>query len=333
MRSQYSLAILISIFLFSVFVLAMLALFLRPSTIIFGATVSPHYADELGVNVEDVLRDAHQQLGIRHFRIPVHWWRYEPFENEFNFSELDNLISYADESGLHITLAIGQKVPRWPECFTPSWAEDYSQPDYELALLNFTQQVIARYADSPSVRRWQVENEAFFPFGECRELKPDFVELEYKIARSVLMNRAIQTTTSGEQAFWASGALRADIVGASLYRTVASPGLGYLSFPHTPLWYRAQATLVSLVGAKPIISELQIEPWGVHEIDKNSEKFTKIAVDAFPVERIEEQVYFARATGMRDIYFWGIEWWYLIRQRGDVNGWNKIAEIVDKYGH
>lgn len=331
MRQKNDLLKWLLIFIISVISFSLMALFIRPSGIVLGTTISPHYAEELGLNARDILIDAHRQLGMRHFRIPVHWWRYEHYEGEFNFSELDELLDYADNNNLHITLAVGQKVPRWPECFDPFWVEDYSQADYEVALMNFLQQVLARYADRPSIRRWQVENEAYFPFGECRKLRPEFVQLEKNVVRSVVPNRMIQTTVSGEQSFWAMSALRADIVGASLYRTVASPGIGHLTFPHIPFWYRAQATLTRLIGSRVIISELQAEPWGVHSIDRDQDNFTQVALEAFPASRLREQVYFAKATGIREIYLWGIEWWYLLKVKGESALWNEVGDLIDDY--
>lgn len=333
MMKKYNFSIWFWLFLLALTIISIsfLALFIRNKDISFGATLSPHYSEELGFEVEEILRMAYFELGLRNFRIPVHWWRYEAFEGDYKFEELDSIIKFAEDHGLHITLAIGQKVPRWPECFSPDWTDEYSQQDFELAKIEFLKQVLARYSDSKAIRRWQVENEPYFPFGECRQIRPEFVKLQKDIVRSIITDRPIQSTTSGEQAIWALKAGQADIVGASLYRTVSNPVIGYFTFPHSPLWYRAQATLVSLIGARPIISELQAEPWGVYEFDFDAEDFAQKGINAFPPSRLEEQVDFAINTGIREIYFWGIEWWYLLRSKGDSSLWWKASELINRY--
>ena len=61
-------------------------------------------------------------------------------------------------------LVMGRKVPRWPECHFPEWAEDLDEKEQQQKVLDLMKEVVLRYRDSEAIQYWQVENEPFFFF-------------------------------------------------------------------------------------------------------------------------------------------------------------------------
>lgn len=302
-------------------------LFSDTNNVDYGATVSFEYSDYLEVDWFEVLKMSHEEIGISNFRIPVYWSRHEIRDDVFSFSDLDKMFSYASQNNLNITLAIGHKVPRWPECFPPSWTDEYSDEDFESELIEFISTVVGSYDDETSLVRWQLENEAYFPFGDCRSVSELFRYRAYSLLRE-LSDKPIQTTVSGEQSLWISRAGDGDYIGASLYRTVATPVIGRWTFPHTPLFYRFQSKLLTLIGRKVIISELQAEPWGLHEFNLTETAGRDASYLAYDANQLDQSIRFAKSTGIGEVYFWGVEWWYKLRSLGEPGLVNKARDIV-----
>ena len=79
-----------------------------------------------------------------------------------------------------------------------------------------------------------------------------------------------------------------------------------------------------------IIAELQAEPWpsrnrGVTEISSQE------AERSFNATQFETNSEMARRTGFTQAYFWGVEWWYWLKDRGDDELWLKAKEVLS-YG-
>lgn len=294
-----------------------------------GFTYSTVYAQYLGL---DPVSDFEEILGYMPFefvRIPVYWDRYESLNDLWQFEELQSLLDIASRHNVGVILAIGQKVPRWPECFVPDWAETLDQSTYEQEFLEFTSQVLERFAQHPTVERWQVENESYFPFGECAPADPKLIKKETRLVRELAPGRPIQTTVSGEQSIGLIKTAFSDIIGLSLYRSVAVPSLGKYTFPHTPLFYRVQKGLVRLGMSETVISELQAEPWGLHEFDITTPEGLDAAYHAFTEKELEEQLRFAQRTGITEISVWGVEWWLALARQGESRLWQGAQRILE----
>ena len=113
----------------------------------------------------------------------------------------------------------------------------------------------------------------------------------------------------------------------SLYREVYAPVVGSFVFPHPPFIYALQRALAELFVDEVIISELQAEPWfdgGLYEQDTSMEQLYA----SFPVEDLHANVQFANATGMNEVYFWGVEWWARLKEQGDDRLWNAARDII-----
>ena len=295
----------------------------RQSEPLYGATFSQLYAQQFGLDWQETYRATLDELELSAVRIPVYWSSVE-FENDrYFFDDIDWMLNEAAGRDVDVTLVIGQKVPRWPECYIPDWAEAQSHQARGEHLLDFMKVIVERYEHHPALARWQVENESFFPFGECPVPDPDLIEREIKLVRMFDDDngRPVQLTTSGEQAFWVFRALPADVLGVSLYRVVQDSVFGVVIFPHSPEVYAVQRMLAELFAQKVIISELQVEPWGIGNERIGEGYGTEAAYKLFTEEDVRYHMDFARKTGASEIFLWGVEWWYYLNVHGEDRLW------------
>ncbi|MFC1788120.1 endo-1,4-beta-xylanase [Patescibacteria group bacterium] len=293
---------------------------------IFGVTFSKIYAEELGLDWKETFQ-AIEGMGVDYYRIPVYWSAIEQQKNIYRWEDLDWLVDQSEKSNNHLTLAIGAKVPRWPECFIPDWVDQIS---LETELFEFIEQVVNRYKDSPAVIRWQVENEALFPFGVCPKPNPDRFFREVELVRR-LDDKPIQLTVSGELDPWIDMATEADILGVSMYRLTWNDLFGYFLYPITPGFYRTRVASVSSLVDQVIISELQAEPWFPEPISTRSPEQW---YEAFNEDIFRRNVKFAVRTGMSEVYLWGAEWWYFLKLNQEERLWQVGQEIFqDKFSY
>jgi len=316
----------------SVFVIAAFSLWftswLSPNRpLIYGATFSTVYADYLGIDWRETYLESMDDLGIAAWRIPVYWSEIEWETGVYDWEALDWMMNEAKARDVGVTLAIGLKVPRWPECFLPAWSEDFSQEVFDEHALAFLEEVVERYKDHSALVRWQVENEPFFPFGDCPSVSPQRLTREFALVRSQDPDHPIQTTTSGEQSLWILSTSHADVLGVSVYREVYTPVIGSFVFPHTPLIYALQRVLAEPFVDKVIVSELQAEPWfdgGLYEQEVTIETLYA----SFPEEDLRANVAFAKNIGVDEVYFWGVEWWMYLKDQGDARLWDAARDTI-----
>ncbi len=290
----------------------------------YGFTFSSRYAAELGLSVDEAYQAALSELQPTFVRLPVYWNDIERTSGQYDFAQLDSLIRMSHEANVPITLAVGFKVPRWPECFIPSWLNADDADAFRGALFTYLDAVVTRYKDNVTI--WQVENEPLFPFGECPMPSAALLRDEVAFIRTLDADAVVQLTVSGEQMPWSALSEPADILGASLYRTVADEQDGMLTFPLTPRWYRFWS-LVIASSAQPVISELQMEPWFVR--DPRSYTIDE-AVTLFSVADFWQHAAFAKQTGITSIGLWGVEWWYYLHIHGQDGLWEAAKELMVK---
>jgi hypothetical protein len=278
-----------------------------------GITYSTVYAQELGLDPIETYRQIVDELEVKLVRLPVYWSQVQLEEGgESQWETVDQLLEISEEHEVQVVLAIGQKVPRWPECHIPDWVEEKSEHERYRLLLSYLTELVTRYRDSEAIVRWQVENEPFFPFGECPEVNTDYLLQEIKTVRA-LDNRPIQMTVSGELEPWLGSAGQADVLGVSLYRVTWNDFYGYFIYPFTPAFYSLRAWGAEFFVESVIISELQAEPWFFEGIDTRSpEEWSEVFTPAM----LEENIQFAKETGLDEVYLWGVEWWYYLRAHG-----------------
>ncbi len=281
-----------------------------PDQLHYGATFSYAHSRSLGLDWQANYLALLDDLNIKRLRLPVYWNEVQPEKNKYQWSELDWLVDQAEQRNVSVILAVGNRVPRWPECHSPAWVNDLDAQQRDEATLNYLRETIVRYRERPAIRYWQIENEPFLPhFGTCPPLDKKLLDKEIALARS-LDPRPIIITDSGELSFWVPAASRADIFGSSIYRNTYSEALQrYVHYPIAPVFFRIKKNIANLFAHPQdwIIIELQGEPWTPGPYQNFSADERNKTMD---LEKFKETAEFARQTGFETFYWWGAEWWY-----------------------
>ncbi|MCL5733298.1 MAG: beta-galactosidase [Patescibacteria group bacterium] len=299
----------------------------------WGVTFSEVYAKELNLDWKAAYLAVLDDLAPKNLRLIAYWQDLEPQKGKFDFSDLDWQINEAQQRGDSVVLAIGRRVPRWPECYTPDWAAKLAETDQEKEILNYLTAVVNHYKNFPSIKTWQIENEPLFGiFGNCPPPNEDFLKKEIKLVSSLDPSRQIMITDSGELSSWMQAASLTKVLGISLYRIVWSPQIGWWKHLYPPVYYFLHAQLVGLLfKTHVIISELQAEPWA-----QNNQFITQIPFNEqtshFTPADLKSNLKFAQKTGIKDIYIWGVEWWYYRKINGDGSYW-QIGKDAIKNGN
>lgn len=301
-----------------------------PKKIDFGVTFSQKYARQLSLDWRELYLKILDELSVKKIRISSYWDEIEKNPTEFDFEELDFMVSEAKKRNVLVILVVGEKQPRWPECHTPSWARNLTKEDRQQKILEFMKKVIQRYNDEQQIWAFQVENEPLLPiFGDCID-KPDtnFLKREVVFVRS-LTDKQLIISDSGELGNWILPMQLSDVFGTTLYRVVYNDITGYTYYPLMSYLYNFKSAIVRKLFApqnlKTIIIELQGEPWS-HE--NNLEKVSLTTqTNKFSPEKFKEYINFAKKTGFDEMYLWGVEWWYWISQRGYPQYWEYAKEL------
>jgi hypothetical protein len=292
---------------------------LEEHEIALGATFSKPYAEEtLGLDWREAYLALLDDIGTRRLRIPAYWNDVEPEPGVYNFENVDWQLDQAARRGATVILAVGRKLPRWPECHVPAWADGMNESLAQTKVLTMIETVVRRYAERPEIVAWQVENEPFFEFGECPKPDREFLKRETAVVRA-LDKRPIVITESGELSTWLSAASVADILGVSTYRIVWDRLIGYFYWPVTPRYYVQRASAIRSIVSKVIVSELQAEPWV-------TQPFTTMPVQEqlrlMNPTRLRDNIDFTRRIGVSEVYLWGVEWWYWLKtEKGRPEMW------------
>jgi hypothetical protein len=279
-----------------------------------GVSFIPDYAQSLGLNPEQTMNALINDLHIRNFRLVSYWNDLEPSPGHYNFSQLDWEFQKAQAAHATVSLSLGLRQPRWPECHMPSWAASEPASVWEPQLDAFITAVVNRYKNSPSLGSYQLENEYFLKgFGTCTNFSRSRLVTEYNLVKKLDPNHPIIIARSNNALGTPLGQPQPSMSAVSIYQRVwDSHTHRYLEYPY-PAWYYAFLAGMTkiLTGRDTIIHELQVEPWPPH-----GEAIAKTTLaeqsKSFNATRFKARVKFAEATGMRQIYFWGAEYWYYV---------------------
>lgn len=299
-----------------------------PETVSYGVTFSYPYAEKtLGLDWKKVFGAMLDDLQVRKLRIPAYWSEIEKKEGEYDFVDLDWQVFEAGKRGAEIILAIGRKVPRWPECHEPAWVLERPRGEQDKLLFRFLEAVVTRYKENSVVVMWQVENEPYLPFGECPLFLSGVFDKEIKLVRELDATRPILLTDSGELSLWVQSYRRTDVFGTTMYRAIWNKWTGTLTYPLPPGFFRMKRRIMKkLFGAKPmLVIELQAEPWAPTMPDKTPLEEQYKSMNA---ERFRKNILYARATAFGEFYLWGIEWWYWLGEKhGNWELWNEAKGL------
>ena len=305
-------------------------LYFRPANKpVWGVNFSPDQARYLQLDPIETFTAILDDLNIKRVRLVAYWENIEKEKGVYNFSETEKILEVAEKYNTKVTLVLGRKQPRWPECHQPDWYANLNEPERQTALNNFVVKTVEHFKLNPSIERWQVENEAFFNYGEkCPVLKKQDLKNEIALVKNI-DNRPVVATDSGEKGDWLKAGSVADIFGTTMYRTVHNPRWGgYITYPIPPAFYRVRAGFLQLVlGRKPVIGvELQAEPWfngNVNDIP------LKQHLELMNTQKLEDNINYAWNTGLPEHYFWGAEWWYFMKKHGVDELWS-IIKVLNK---
>lgn len=293
----------------------------------FGITFSKKFCDELGLNWKDTYQAALDDLKAKYIRLPAYWDEIEKNENQYSFEDLDYMVNEATARDAKLIITMGRRQPRWPECHSPAWVNKKSLSEAQAHILKLIEETVVRYKDNSNILYWQVENEAFLStFGVCPPLDQEFLEKEVALVRS-LDSRKIIITGSGELSSWKEEGRLGDIFGTTMYRVVYNDWFGFIRYPFPSVFYRLKAKWAGITDDRAMIIELQTEPWvpegkmvylSQDDIDKS------MSTDQF-----KANLQYSMDVGFRQVYTWGVEWWYWQKLYGNPEYWEIAKNIYD----
>ncbi|MDO8260472.1 MAG: hypothetical protein Q7T50_03165, partial [Candidatus Magasanikbacteria bacterium] len=103
----------------------------KKSEMEYGVTFSAQQASDLGLDWHEVFQAMIYDLGVRRMRLSAYWDEIEKSKGEFSWDEIDWQMAEASKVDSQIILSVGGRLPRWPECHFPEWAEKLPQVERE----------------------------------------------------------------------------------------------------------------------------------------------------------------------------------------------------------
>lgn len=276
-----------------------------------GVTYIPEYAQSLGLDPTKTLQAILQDFKIKNIRLTGYWSVIEANKGTYNFSELDQEFALANQYHVKITLSIGLRQPRWPECHMPTWATTEPISRWDPQLNAFMSAVVNRYKNNPGLANYELENEYFLKvFGTCTDFSRQRLVNEFNLVKKldpihpVIINRS--NNVLGTPLY----APTPDIFGVSVYKRVFDSTITHRYFEYPiPAWFYAflAGTEKIITGKNTALDELQAEPWPPTTMTQASEAEQLKSMDA---TRLVNRFKYGEATGMKTIDLWGAEWWY-----------------------
>jgi len=278
----------------------------------FGVNFSPKHARDMGLDVKEIYLAILNDLKANNIKIAVHWDDIEIEDKEYDFRELDFMVEEAEKKEANIVLVLGMKTSRWPECHIPYFAKEIEKEKQQKKILEQIEKIVLRYKDKENIKAFQVENEPFFPFGDCPWTDEDFLKEEINLVRG-LSNRPIIISETGEFSLWLKAAKLGDIVGVTMYRRVWFNKLKrHIDYPFPAVFYSRKALLIKWIFNKEVIGvELQMEPWGSTLLYYSPLEEQEKSMN---IEQFKKNIRFAKKVGFKENYLWGVEWWFWMKK-------------------
>jgi hypothetical protein len=278
-----------------------------------GVSFIPAYAESLGLDPKATLDALLNDAGVKHLRLVSYWDQLEPAKGQYDFSLLDWQFQKAEAAHAKISLSLGLRQPRWPECHMPGWAQGEQVAQWKPQLQDFIVATVNRYKASPALDSYQLENEYFLKgFGGCTNWDRQRMVDEYDAVKKADPRHTLIIARSNNALGWPVGEPTPDEFGISIYKRVwdANVTHRYLEYPFPAWFYASVAGWQKIVtGRDMTIHELQAEAWPPHyqTITETSLEEQNKSMNA---QRLKDRIEFGKGTGMREIYLWGGEYWY-----------------------
>lgn len=326
LRTLISVAVLCVCALVALFFLARKEM---PSHITYGISYNVPYVLELGLNPDEVFDAFLNELGVRNFRMSAHWTLIEPERGEYDFAWMDRDIEKAEAADAKVIFGVGRRLPRWPECHIPGWAQSLTWEEQKVEIREYITTVVNRYKDSPAITHWQVENEPYlglFAHDYCGDLDETFLEEEIALVKSLDPTRPVLVTDSGNLGTWNGAYSHGDAFGTSVYVYFWNPELGQFKTLLPPWFYRAKENIMALVhGEKEtFLIELSLEPWLLEPVTAVP---VEVQYSRMDIQKFNEIIEYAKDTRYEKQFLWGGEWWYWLREQGHTEMWDRGTQL------
>lgn len=302
-----------------------------------GTTFIPDYAQSYGLDPQQTLQAIFEPasqggLGMKQVRLVSYWNEIEPQPGVYDFSTLDWEFALAQKYDAKISLSIGLRQPRWPECHIPDWTASESKNVWEPQLYNFMKTVINRYKTSPALGNYELENEFFLKvFGQCTNFDRSRLISEFNMVKHLDPNHQVIISRSDNWVGIPVGQPTPDVFAISVYKRVwdATFTHRYFEYPLPPWFYSALAGSEEILSGKDmIIHELQAEPWTPNGL-QITQISTKEMSKSMNANILKKRIRYGEDTGMRTIDLWGAEWWYWMKVKNhDPSDWNVVQQAV-----
>ncbi len=304
---------------------------LIPSKVNYGVSFNTLYAKELNLDWEIVYDSILSDLGVKRLRLAAHWNMIEPEDDQWNFEEMDKQLNLAREKNVEVILAVGRRLPRWPECHTPHWAINKPWNEQKDEIKEYLEIVVDRYKDYENIIYFQVENEPFlevFAKEHCGNLDEEFLDEEIELVKRVGKGKQILVTDSGNLGTWYRPWKKADAFGTSVYVYLWNKEIGPFKSYLPASFYRAKASFMDkfINEKKSMLIELSLEPWLLQPVVETS---IETQLERMNIYKFNEIIKFAKETRFEDQYLWGAEWWYYMNQNGHPEFWNEAKKIFN----
>lgn len=299
-----------------------------------GASFVPEYAQSFGLDPHDTLNAMLGDLKLKQVRLVSYWKDIEPTPGHYDFSYLDWQFAMAQKYGAKVSLSIGLRQPRWPECHEPSWVtiNPSNRGAWQPQLFKFIQATVNHYKNNPALQDYELENEFFMKvFGECKDFSRQRLIDEFKLVKATDPNHPVIVSRSDNWIGIPVGKPTPDEFAISVYKRVWDATITHRYFEYPlPAWFYASLAGYEemLSGRDMIIHELQAEPW-----TPNGKEITQISVNemykSMNPQRLRDRIAYGEDTGMRTIDLWGAEWWYYMKvKQHDPGVWNVVKQAV-----
>lgn len=300
--------------------------FTRPeSEMQLGVTFSSVQAQRFGLDWQEAFLAVLDELNVKNLRLIAYWDEIEKEEGVYDFSNIRFQLEEAKKRNVDVILAIGYRVPRWPECFAPGWTARLSNSEFQTRLLKYIEELVLTLRDEKHISHWQLENEPYLEvFGLCPKPDPAFFEKEMELIKK-LDSRPVIVTDSGELSAWGHAGEHGDVFGTSMYIKVWNRYVGFFEWVLPAAYYPLKFKI--FVGEKPFyLMELQSEPWGSQDRFLGDIPIAE-QLKIFNERHLKAYVSYAKKSGFSRIYLWGVEWWYWLKVNGYENVWNASSDI------
>jgi len=96
------------------------------------STTKPAY---LGLDWQKMYHEILSDLKPQRLRVMAYWEVIEPRPGEFNFADIDYILTEAGKRDIKVILTLGHKQPGWPECHHPEWYDKLPEEQRKQAIL------------------------------------------------------------------------------------------------------------------------------------------------------------------------------------------------------